>query len=169
MAVSRTKEGGKALMALSIDTPAPAELVERSARRASTTRASASRLTPMRLRGRDDGVAGGRCERVADFLRDAGAEARLEEFEEGTPTAADAAKAAGCGLDQIVKTLVFVADGGPVVALVPGDRRADAAKIAPRSALRRPGSPPAAEVQDATGFAPGGVAPFPLPRASSGC
>ena len=29
MAVSRTKEGGKALMALSIDTPAPAELVER--------------------------------------------------------------------------------------------------------------------------------------------
>jgi len=29
MAVSRTKEGGKALMALSIDTPAPSELVER--------------------------------------------------------------------------------------------------------------------------------------------
>jgi D-3-phosphoglycerate dehydrogenase len=29
MAVSRTKQGGKALMALSIDTPAPAELVER--------------------------------------------------------------------------------------------------------------------------------------------
>ena len=29
MAVSRTKEGGKALMALSIDTPAPPELVER--------------------------------------------------------------------------------------------------------------------------------------------
>jgi hypothetical protein len=29
MAVSRTKEGGKALMAFSIDTPAPADLVER--------------------------------------------------------------------------------------------------------------------------------------------
>jgi D-3-phosphoglycerate dehydrogenase / 2-oxoglutarate reductase len=29
MAVSRTKEGGKALMAFSIDTPAPAELLER--------------------------------------------------------------------------------------------------------------------------------------------
>jgi D-3-phosphoglycerate dehydrogenase len=29
MAVSRTKQGGKALMALSIDTPAPPELVER--------------------------------------------------------------------------------------------------------------------------------------------
>ena len=29
MAVSRTKEGGKALMAFSIDSPAPPELVER--------------------------------------------------------------------------------------------------------------------------------------------
>jgi D-3-phosphoglycerate dehydrogenase len=29
MAVSRTKEGGKALMAFSIDTPAPPDLVER--------------------------------------------------------------------------------------------------------------------------------------------
>jgi D-3-phosphoglycerate dehydrogenase len=31
MAVSRTKEGGKALMAFSIDTPAPPALVERVA------------------------------------------------------------------------------------------------------------------------------------------
>ena len=37
MAVSRTHEAGKALMAFAIDAPAPAELVERSAPRASTT------------------------------------------------------------------------------------------------------------------------------------
>ncbi len=52
-------------------------------------------------------------ERVSSFLRQAGAEARIEEFDEGTPTAADAAAAAGCGLDQIVKTLVLICRGPP--------------------------------------------------------
>ena len=46
-------------------------------------------------------------ERVAAFLRAAGAEARLEEFDEGTPTAQAAADAIGCALDQIVKSLVL--------------------------------------------------------------
>ena len=101
-------------------------------------------------------------QRVADVLRDAGAEARLEAFEEGTPTAADAAKAAGCSTGQIVKSLVFVADGRPVMALVPGDRRADAAKIARAAGAASARIATAAEVQDTTGFAPGGVAPFPL-------
>jgi hypothetical protein len=63
-------------------------------------------------------------ERVSSFLRDAGAEARIEEFAEGTPTAAEAAAAVGCELDQIVKSLVLVCESGPVVALVPGDRAA---------------------------------------------
>ena len=40
MAVSRTRRGGKALMALSIDSEAPRELVERSTARASTMRDS---------------------------------------------------------------------------------------------------------------------------------
>jgi Cys-tRNA(Pro)/Cys-tRNA(Cys) deacylase len=57
-------------------------------------------------------------ERVAEFLRRAGVEARLEEFAEETSTAADAARAAGCTADQIVKTLVFIADGRPVVVRV---------------------------------------------------
>ena len=39
-------------------------------------------------------------------------------------------QAAGCALGQIVKSLVFVCDGRPVLALVPGDRRADPDKIA---------------------------------------
>ena len=69
-------------------------------------------------------------ERVSAFLRQTGAEARIEEFQTGTPTAVDAARAAGCKLGQIVKSLVFDCDGRWVVALVPGDRRADPAKIA---------------------------------------
>ena len=46
-------------------------------------------------------------ERVSAFLRQMGVESRVEEFSEGTPTAADAARAVGCKLGQIVKSLVF--------------------------------------------------------------
>ena len=103
-------------------------------------------------------------ERVSSFLRDSGAEARIHEFPDGTPTAADAAAAVGCGLDQIVKSLVFVCDERPVVALVPGDRRGDATKIAHAAGAAAARVAKPAEVEEATGFAPGAVAPFPLPK-----
>ena len=103
-------------------------------------------------------------ERVAAFLREAGAEARLEEFESGTPTAKAAAEAAGCSLDQIVKSIVVVCDDRPLVVLVPGDRRADLSKIATAAGATSARIASAAEVEAATGFEPGAVAPFPLPR-----
>ena len=102
-------------------------------------------------------------ERVSSFLRDAGAEARLEQFSDGTPTAADAAAAVGCELDQIVKSLVLVCDDKPVVALVPGDRRGDPEKIAREAGASAARIARPDEVRRATGFDPGAVAPFPLP------
>jgi Cys-tRNA(Pro) deacylase len=103
-------------------------------------------------------------ERVSAALREAGAEARIEEFFEGTPTAEDAARAVGCELRQIVKSLVFDCDGRSVLGLVPGDRRADPAKIAALTGARRARVAGPAQVEDATGYAPGGVAPFGLRR-----
>jgi Cys-tRNA(Pro) deacylase len=103
-------------------------------------------------------------ERVSAFLRQTGGEARIEEFDADTPTAAAAAEAAGCGLDQIVKSLVLICDDVPVVALVPGDRRADTGKIARALGAKTARVATAEEVESATGFAPGAVAPFPLPR-----
>jgi prolyl-tRNA editing enzyme YbaK/EbsC (Cys-tRNA(Pro) deacylase) len=50
-------------------------------------------------------------ERVSAYLAQMGVEARIEEFPEGTPTAADAARAVGCKLGQIVKSLVFDCGG----------------------------------------------------------
>ncbi len=102
--------------------------------------------------------------RVSEFLTAAAAEARVEEFREGTPTAKEAARAVGCDLAQIVKSLVLVCDGRPVVALVPGDRRADLHKVAAaaQAATARTATPD--EVSAATGFEPGAVAPFPLPE-----
>ena len=105
-------------------------------------------------------------ERVAAFLREGGVEGRIEEFEAGTPTAKDAARAVGCKLGQIVKSLVFDCDGSPLVELVPGDRRADAGKVAKAAGCRRAKIAGPDEVRAATGFEPGAVAPFPLPRVS---
>jgi prolyl-tRNA editing enzyme YbaK/EbsC (Cys-tRNA(Pro) deacylase) len=101
-------------------------------------------------------------ERVAAFLRESGAESRIEEFPEGTPTAEDAAKAVGCELAQIVKSLVFDCDGRSILVLVPGDRRADRAKVAEAAGCSSARIAGAEQVRDATGYEPGAVAPFPL-------
>ena len=106
-------------------------------------------------------------QRVASFLRDAHADARLEEFEADTPSADDAARAAGASLSEIVKSIVCDCDGRTVVVLVPGDRRADLAKVAAGAGARRARVVPRDLVQIRTGFEPGAVAPFPLPSGAS--
>jgi prolyl-tRNA editing enzyme YbaK/EbsC (Cys-tRNA(Pro) deacylase) len=104
--------------------------------------------------------------RVADVLKGAGIDARVEEFPEGTPTAGAAAKAVGASRAQIVKSLVFICDGRPTLALIPGDRRADETKVAAAAGARGARVARPEEVVAATGFEPGGVAPFPAPGIS---
>lgn len=104
-------------------------------------------------------------ERVAAVLRAHSVDARIEEFEQGTTTAEAAADAVGCEPAQIVKSLVFICDGKPVLALLPGDRRADAAKLATAAGAAYARVAKREEVLTATGFQPGGVAPFPVPVA----
>ncbi len=103
-------------------------------------------------------------ERVAAVLRDARVEARVEEFFAGTPTAQAAATAVGCDLSQIVKSLVFACDGRFVLVMVPGDRRADRAKVASAARCERLRTAAPEDVARVTGFEAGGVAPFPLPE-----
>jgi Cys-tRNA(Pro) deacylase len=101
--------------------------------------------------------------RVARVLQESRVEARIEEFREGTPTAEDAANAAGAPVDQIVKTLIFSCDGRAIVVMVPGDTRADTERVAVAAGGERIKSVRPDAVEDVTGFPPGGVAPFPLP------
>lgn len=101
-------------------------------------------------------------ERVAAVLRAAAVDARVEQFAEGAATARDAARVIGCELSQIVKSLVFVCDGAFVLALVPGDQRAHEGAIGAATGAESVRVATAEEVMFATGFAPGGVAPFPL-------
>jgi prolyl-tRNA editing enzyme YbaK/EbsC (Cys-tRNA(Pro) deacylase) len=105
-------------------------------------------------------------ERVAAVLRAAAIDARVEEFPEGTPTAEAAARAVGATRAEIVKSLVFICDERPVLALVPGDKRADAARLSSAAGARHARVAKAHEVVAATGFEPGAVAPFPVPNVS---
>ena len=101
--------------------------------------------------------------RVTAFLAEAGGEVRVEEFPEGTKTAQDAADAVGCRLGQIVKSLLFECDGRPVLALVPGDKRADTAKIAAAAGASSAQVASADRVRELTGVDPGAVSPVPPP------
>ncbi len=93
--------------------------------------------------------------RLDELLR----EFEVRRFPEGTRTAEDAARAIGCLLGQIVKSLVFVAAGRPVVALVSGTNRLDTERLGGLA-----GGPVAKADADttrsATGYSIGGVPPF---------
>jgi prolyl-tRNA editing enzyme YbaK/EbsC (Cys-tRNA(Pro) deacylase) len=97
--------------------------------------------------------------RFEAWLSTSGAGIAVKEFPEGTRTAVDAAQAVGCELGQIVKSLVFVAGGRPVVALVSGANRLDERRLA--AVAGEPVKKADAETaRAATGFAIGGVPPF---------
>jgi prolyl-tRNA editing enzyme YbaK/EbsC (Cys-tRNA(Pro) deacylase) len=89
-----------------------------------------------------------------------GLELEVREFPEGTPTAADAARAVGCTVDQIVKSLVFIADGRPVLVLASGGNRVDLAKVGRQVGAGRVRKADANQAREATGFSIGGTPPF---------
>jgi len=87
-------------------------------------------------------------------------DAEIRVFPEGTKTAEDAAKAVGCPVSAIVKSLVFVVDDQPVVALVPGDLRLDTGLLAEAAGGESARRASLDEVRRATGYAAGGTPPF---------
>ena len=81
-------------------------------------------------------------------------------FPEGTKTALDAANAIGVQVGQIVKSLVFLVDGAPTMALVAGDNRLDEAKLAAATGGDGVERADGDAVRAATGFPIGGVPPI---------
>ena len=97
--------------------------------------------------------------RFEDWLTEQGLDIQVRTYPAGTRTANDAARAIGCDVGQIVKSLIFTADGRPVVALVSGANRLNIGRL---EALA--GGPvtkaDAGLTREATGYAIGGVPPF---------
>jgi Cys-tRNA(Pro) deacylase len=98
--------------------------------------------------------------RVADSARILGLDIEVREFPEGTRTADEAARAIGCTVAQIVKSLVFLADGSPVLCLVSGLNRLDTTRLAGATGAAKISRADADAVREATGYAVGGVPPF---------
>jgi Cys-tRNA(Pro) deacylase len=85
---------------------------------------------------------------------------QVREFPEGTRTAEDAAGAIGVSVGQIVKSLVFSADGRPVVCLVSGANRLDPERLRRLTGADHVERADADTARNATGYAVGGVPPF---------
>ncbi|WP_405539169.1 YbaK/EbsC family protein [Streptomyces antimycoticus] len=98
--------------------------------------------------------------RFADALLELGLDVEVRRFPDATRTAAEAAAAIGCELSQIVKSLVFEADGQPVVVLMDGASRVDVELVRHELGAGSVRRANAALVREATGYAIGGVPPF---------
>jgi Cys-tRNA(Pro) deacylase len=101
-------------------------------------------------------------QKVADTARELGLDVDIMEFEQTTRTAQEAADAIGCQVAQIVKSLLFMVNGQPLMALMSGANRLDERKLATlrgvgRKKVKRADADTAKEV---TGFSIGGVPPF---------
>jgi prolyl-tRNA editing enzyme YbaK/EbsC (Cys-tRNA(Pro) deacylase) len=99
-------------------------------------------------------------DRLAERARELGLEVRVRRLEGSTRTVKDAAVAVGCQEAEIAKSIVFVADGDPVVCVASGRHRIDPDKLADVLDVAEVRQAAADEVRAATGFAIGGVPPF---------
>lgn len=127
------------------DTTAPGAMAPHTA--APTTAAPASAAHP----------------RFAEALRELGLghlAGEIRRFPDATRTAAEAAAAVGCALDEIVKSLVFEADGVPVLVLMDGASRVDLERVRQELGAVAVTRANADRVRETTGYAIGGIPPF---------
>jgi prolyl-tRNA editing enzyme YbaK/EbsC (Cys-tRNA(Pro) deacylase) len=101
---------------------------------------------------------------VRDALESAGASGRVVVFDEGVHTAAAAAQALGVEVGQIANSLIFDADGEPLLVLTSGAHRVDTAKVAAGLGVAKLKRAAPEFVREHTGQAIGGVAPVGHPK-----
>ena len=101
---------------------------------------------------------------VTRLLSDAGATGEVRVLPAEVRTAAAAAEALGVPVGAIANSLVFSADGSPVLILTSGAHRVDEAKVADLLGVPSVTTAPAAFVRTHTGQVIGGVAPIGHPR-----
>ena len=99
-------------------------------------------------------------EKVNARARELGLHVDVKTLDRPTRTVQEAATAVGCEECAIAKSLVFVADGDPVLVVASGSHRVDLDKIADVLDVAEVRQATPDEVRVATGFPIGGVAPF---------
>ncbi|MGN9756748.1 YbaK/EbsC family protein [Streptomyces sp. SD31] len=110
-----------------------------------------------------DSAGSGANPRFAEALEKLGLDelhGRIRRFPDATRTAAEAAAAIGCELSQICKSLIFAADGVPVLVLMDGASRVDVELVRKALGVEQVTRAKADVVRETTGYAIGGVPPF---------
>jgi prolyl-tRNA editing enzyme YbaK/EbsC (Cys-tRNA(Pro) deacylase) len=102
-------------------------------------------------------------EHVASELKTLGVEGEVRELPEPAPTAATAAAQLGCPVAAIANSLVFAADGEPLLILTSGAHRVDTSRVAAEIGVGKLGRADPEFVYASTGQRIGGVAPVGHP------
>ncbi|MFF5505525.1 YbaK/EbsC family protein [Streptomyces roseolus] len=98
--------------------------------------------------------------RFAAALAELGLDVEVRRFPDETRTAQQAADAIGCAVSEIVKSLIFAADGVPVLVLMDGASRVDVERVREALGAEEVTRADARLVRETTGYAIGGVPPF---------
>ena len=101
--------------------------------------------------------------RVRQALEVAGVAGAVRRLDDSARTAVQAAAALGIDVGQIASSLVFLADGRPILVIASGGHRVDTGKVAALLKVEVIDKATADEVRAVTGFAIGGVAPLGHP------
>ena len=99
----------------------------------------------------------------ASVLRDLGVAGEVRELPEPAPTAATAAAQLGCEVGAIANSLIFSADGAPLLVMTSGAHRVDTTRVAELTGVSAVSRADARSVREWTGQAIGGVAPVGHP------
>ena len=102
-------------------------------------------------------------EKVKSWLDGKGFGDRLTEHKEIIDTVEHAAQQIGCTEAEIAKTLSFIVDEKPVIVVMAGDGRVNSSKFKAQFHTK-PSMIARDQVEDLTGFPPGGVCPFGIPE-----
>lgn len=100
---------------------------------------------------------------VQRHLVEAGIDTMIRVLPDSARTAAEAAAAIGCEVSAIANSLVFLADGVPVLVMTSGGHRVDLVTLTSSIGVAEVAMAPASVVRSATGQAIGGVAPVGHP------
>jgi prolyl-tRNA editing enzyme YbaK/EbsC (Cys-tRNA(Pro) deacylase) len=101
--------------------------------------------------------------RFAGVLKSLGVTGEVRELPERAPTAAAAAEQLGCEVGAIANSLVFAADGAPLLVMTSGAHRVDTSRVASLIGASAVARADARSVREWTGQAIGGVGPMAHP------
>lgn len=102
--------------------------------------------------------------RIEAALTAAGASGKVRMLDESARTAAEAAAALGVEVGQITNSLIFEADGEPLLVLTSGRHRVDTARVAVLVGVAKVGRADADFVREHAGVSIGGVSPIGHPH-----